>query len=749
VGFRPHVYNLARSFGLEGYVLNDSQGVKIEAEEEEAVLEAFRIHLLQNPPRLADVQEARWQITEATGEFQGFGIQESAGDGAKTVLVSPDVAACPDCTREMGDPSDPRHGYPFINCTNCGPRYTIIREVPYDRKNTTMSLFPLCPLCREQYEDPADRRFHAQPVACPACGPALSLIDCKGRPLMTAGSREVIAESARLLRQGKIVAVKGIGGYHLAADAENEDAVSTLRKRKFREDRPFALMAADMETARRYCRVSREEEALLLSFKAPIVLLERGDGRGPAPSVSPGNRFLGVMLAYTPLHRLLLQEFGGPLVMTSGNVSDEPIAYDDGEALERLRGIADAFLTHNRPIHIRCDDSVTRVFQGREYVLRRSRGYVPFPVILHRASPVPILSVGAHQKNTFCLLRENKAFISHHVGDLENEATLESFTNGIRHFQNLFDARPGVVAYDPHPRYLSTRYALELPVDVKIPVQHHHAHVASVMADNGLDGEVAGIALDGSGYGSDGNLWGCEFMAAGYGSFHRLVHLRYTPMPGGEAAVKEPWRMALAYARGAYGNSAREMEYAFRKTISKEKIDFILAMMDKNVSCPLISSAGRLFDAVSSLAGLRHQCRFEGQAAIDLEMMTDRTAEGEYPFVIDESSMPCVIDPSGVIAGVMEDVGRGVAPSVIGGRFHNTMAAIVARGAGIVRKKTGLNRAALSGGVFQNMILLEKAVQALRRDGFEVFIHRRVPANDGGISLGQAAAAVFGSVVSG
>lgn len=743
VGFRPHVFNMAKEFDLTGYILNDARGVTIEAEKDEGALITFKSHLLANPPRLADIQDYQWKITDNLEGYDDFVIKKSKPGGEKTVLISPDVAVCKDCLREMNDPQDRRYRYPFINCTNCGPRFTIITDVPYDRPSTSMKGFPMCDFCRSQYEDPANRRFHAQPVACPVCGPRVFLKDSQGREVVK-DPDECITKAAELLKQGNIVAIKGLGGFHLAVDATNEDAVKTLRKRKYREDKPFAVMAPDVEAIEKHCFVNDDERNLLNSFKAPIVILKKKSNTGLAPPVAPNNNFLGVMPAYTPLHSLLLSEFNGILVMTSGNVSEEPIAYIDEEAKQRLGGIADYFLTNNRPVYMRCDDSVTRVINGGEYPLRRSRGYVPFPIVTRHSANVPILAVGGHLKNTFCLYRGNHAFVSHHIGDLENTATMKSFTEGIEHFKLLFDIEPQAIAHDMHPRYLSTEYALKSAIEPKIAVQHHHAHVASIMADNGIDGEVIGVLMDGVGYGADGTLWGCEFMRADLESFDRMAHLKYLPLAGGEKAIKEPWRMALAYLLEVYGDAVMELDLRLFDEVDLKKIKFIKSMIRKKVGTYPISSAGRLFDAVSAIIGIRQACNFEGQAAIEMEMLSDENAHGFYDYHVDESKVPAVVIPDNIITSVVNDLKKGESPALIGGRFHNTMAKMAVDGAKLVAGKTALDRVVLGGGVFQNIILLKKSIKMLKDEGFKVYIHKKVPTNDGGISLGQAAIAAAG-----
>lgn len=756
VGFRPHVYNMAKSFYLKGYVLNDSRGVTIETEAQETVLKEFRETLINNPPPLAQIQRATEEWSDELQEYADFLIKKSSDAGSKTVLISPDIAACSDCLREMNDPEDRRYNYPFINCTNCGPRFTIIRDVPYDRHNTSMTDFPLCDYCKAQYEDPSNRRFHAQPVACPLCGPSVKLLNNKS-DVVEDDPQKIWDITVKLLKAGSIIAVKGLGGYHLSVDAKNENAVNKLRSRKFREDKPFAVMFPHMESVENECYVTEKEAELLKSRQAPIVLLRkkvpwkscRTDSNNSrkthiAPSTAPSNNYLGVMLPYTPLHHLIMEKFSSPLVMTSGNVSDEPISYEDDEALSRLWNIADFFLVHNRPIHTRCDDSVIRVFRDKEYPMRRSRGYAPTPVILRQSSPTPVLATGGELKNTFCLLRGSNAFLSHHIGDMENPETFSSFEIGTDHYQHLFDIKPEIIAHDLHPRYLSTQFALNSSIAKKIGIQHHYAHIVSCMADNGIEGEVIGIAMDGSGYGSDGKLWGCEFMQADEAKFTRCLHLGYMKLPGGEKAIREPWRITVACLLDMYGKDFQKLDLKFLKDIDEQKINFIEKMVTKNINCPEISSAGRLFDAASSLMGIRNFCNFEGQAAIEMEMIAAGNETVEFPVRIIEGCnerSPGIIDPFPIIEGIISDLQKGLEISVIAGKFHNTTARMALEGAKIISGATGLKRVVLSGGVFQNMLLLEKTLTMLENEGFETFIHHRVPANDGGISLGQAVSA--------
>src|SRR6266516_544361 len=628
VGFRPFVYSLATRLGLAGWVGNDVDGVFAEVEGAAACVEQFLGLLKTQPPPLARVERVTAAAMAPTGAA-GFAIVASDHTGRRRALVSADGATCDDCLAELADPADRRFGYPFVNCTNCGPRFTIVTGVPYDRPLTTMAPFTMCAECEAEYRNPADRRFHAQPVCCPACGPRLRLLDTRQNEM--AGNP--LAEAARLLAGGHVVAVKGLGGYHLAVDASSEAAASALRARKHREDKPFALMVADLAAARELCEVDETGESLLASARRPVVLLARRPGAPVAGAVAPGNRQLGIMLPYTPLHHLLLAEAGHPIVLTSGNVSDEPIAYTDDDALARLAGIADAFLTHNRAIHIRTDDSVVRPLRGRETLLRRSRGYAPEPLGLAARLPRPVLACGAELTNTFCLAVGNRAFVSHHIGDLENFETLRSFTDGIAHFRRLFDTEPEVVAYDLHPDYLSTKYALDLDGVDLAGVQHHHAHIASCLADNGEEGPVIGVAFDGTGFGPDGTIWGGEFLLADLAGFERAGHLEPVPMPGGAAAIRQPWRMAAAYLDAAYGGEPPAGLAVARRNAARWQ-DVVL-MSRRGTNAPLTSSAGRLFDAVAALLSVRDAINYEGQAAIELEQWADPAERGTYRAAIE------------------------------------------------------------------------------------------------------------------
>jgi hydrogenase maturation protein HypF len=773
VGFRPFVYALATRCGLGGLVGNDVSGVFAEVEGPAAAVATFLALLEAQAPPLSRIDRVTTRDIPPNGS-QMFAIAPSEPGGARRTLVSADSAPCADCLAELADPADRRFGYPFINCTNCGPRFTIIKDVPYDRPMTTMARFEMCVLCAAEYHDPADRRFHAQPVCCASCGPRLCLLDAAGTVLsgqMEAGGP--IGAAAALLRAGRILAVKGLGGYHLAVDAGSQAAAAALRARKHREDKPFAVMVADVAAARAMCEVDEAAEELLTSGRRPIVLLPRlsarpagtgqadraaGTGQadraagigaacGIAAAVAPGNRQLGVMLPYTPLHHLLLREVGGPIVLTSGNVSDEPIAFSDADALERLGGIADAFLTHDRAIHIRTDDSVVRAFRGRAAIIRRSRGYVPEPLGVPGRFRRPVLACGAELKSTFCLGIDNHAFVSHHIGDLENIETLRSFTEGIEHFRRLFDIDPQLVAHDMHPEYLSTKYAAELPGVELTGVQHHHAHIASCLADNREVGPVIGVAFDGTGYGTDGTIWGGEFLVADLASFERAGYLAPVPMPGGTAAIRQPWRMAAAYLDAAYpGGPPGGLEVIRRAGRSWADV---LAVARAGVNSPLTSSAGRLFDAVAAVLGLRDAINYEGQAAVELEQLADPGEDGAYRARIEADGPGRPDGPDGpdgqlrvagtdLIRAVCDELGAGVAPGIIAARFHNGVAAAITEACLLLRERHGLSAVALSGGVFQNLLLLNRAVGQLEERGFRVLLHSRVPCNDGGISLGQA-----------
>ncbi len=744
MGFRPFVYALARRRGLAGLVRNDAEGVHIEAEGPTEELDLFLREIREEAPPLAVVEAVSWRplVVREEGAFR---IEESREGVRRRALISPDVATCSECLAEVFDPSDRRHRYPFTNCTNCGPRFTITRSVPYDRAMTTMSHFEMCPACRREYDDPADRRFHAQPNACPLCGPRMKLLDRYGHELR-GKPEDPILRAARMLRGRAVVAIKGLGGYHLACDPFDEKAVRTLRGRKVRQDKPFALMARDLEQVRQLCKVSPEEEALLTSPARPIVLLERPDGCGVADEVAPRQSTLGVMLAYTPLHHVLLRDAGIPLVMTSGNNSDEPIAYRDEEAFEQLGEIADYFLVHDRPIHMRCDDSVVRVVDGEEYQIRRSRGYAPAPLRVAEGFGQHTLACGGELKNTFGVAKDRHVFLSHHVGDLENYETLRSFREGVEHYCRLFDVRPELVACDLHPEYLSTKYARELEESglPAVGVQHHHAHVASCLADNERPGDerAIGVALDGTGYGTDGAVWGGEFLEGSIAEgFVRRAQLEYAPMPGGAAAIRQPWRMALAQLVTIYGEEeASKLPLAMVREAGEQNVRLVARLVERGLNTPPTSSAGRLFDAVAALVGVPGSRRttYEGQAAIELELAANGPASRGYPFRLRPEGEGWVVETSGIIGGVVEDLLAEREVGKIASRFHRSVAEVVVAGCEEVRAAGGVNAVALSGGTFQNLLLLGQVVELLTGKGFTVYRHRRVPTSDGGLSLGQA-----------
>jgi hydrogenase maturation protein HypF len=743
VGFRPFVYGLARKHSLQGWVKNSSSGVYIEVEGPPKKVEQFTEQLpLEAPPR-SRIESLKFVDLPLAG-FCGFEIQESLEEEGRYQLISPDIATCSACREEIFDPRDRRHRYPFTNCTNCGPRFTIMEDIPYDRPRTTMARFRMCPDCRREYEDPADRRFHAQPNACPMCGPRLQLADAEGKPLP---APDPISSALGLLKQGKILAIKGLGGFLLACDAQDASAVKTLRQRKHRPDKPLAVMLPDLSSVEAHCRVDEEEKRLLLSPECPIVLLSWKADSSIVQAVAPGQKYLGVMLPYTPLHHLLMKESGMTLVMTSGNLSEEPIAKDNQEALARLRGIADAFLLHDRGIFVQYDDSVTAVIQGQSYVLRRARGYAPFPLRLP-FSTRPILACGGELKNTFCLTRDEYAFVSQHMGDMENLETLEHFQRTVEIYKKLFRIQPEIVAYDLHPEYLSTKYALGLP-GKKVGIQHHFAHLAGCLAENGEEGPAIGLSFDGLGLGTDGALWGGEFLVGDFYSFRRKAHLEYLPVPGGEAAVRHPWRMALSYVYGLLGKE-RLMKFLplFTRAVQvsgpgEEKIRIILQQIDRKINSPLTSSCGRLFDAVSALLGLCPSISYEGQAAMELEMIADPDEKGEYEFFTDREGEKEVIRLRPLIGGVIRDLEGGIASSIISGKFHNTLVRMGVTVSQKIRDGGGPEKVTLSGGVFQNRLLLERMKDQLEAAGFKVLVHRQVPCNDGGLSLGQAVIANF------
>jgi len=743
VGFRPFVYRLAREHKLNGWVRNTSGNVEIVVEGPAASIDRFVNDLKTKAPPLARIETIKASSCPPQG-YTEFEIHQSLSQQGKYQLVSPDIATCDECRQEIFDPDDRRYRYPFTNCTNCGPRFTIIEDIPYDRPKTTMRAFRMCSLCQREYDNPLNRRFHAQPNACPECGPQLSLVDKNGRPVICSNAIET---ASGLLRSGNILALRGLGGFQLACDATNNETVNTLRQRKRRPSKPFAVMLATMEDIERHCTLSPQERDLLSSPERPIVLLKWQPASSDiSPAIGPNLNYLGAMLPYTPLHHLLTREAGIPLVMTSGNLSEEPIAKDNDEALRRLSGIADYFLLHDRDIFARYDDSVCMV-EGTPQVLRRARGYAPYPITLTFKSR-QLLACGAELKNTFCLTKDKHAFISQHIGDMENEETLEHFVNTIELYKKLFRIRPEAIAYDIHPEYLATKYALKVGMErgiALVPVQHHHAHIVSCMAENSAEGPAIGVAFDGTGYGSDGTLWGGEFLVVNSpDKFDRVGHLEYAPLLGGEAAIKKPYRMALSYLYTLFGEDF-SLEGLPLSKLHPVEPDLLKQQLARGVNCPLTSSAGRLFDAVSAIAGVRWETDYEAQAAIDLEMLAaDDTSRVEpYPFSIVERENMRIIALKELLAAVVQDIRDRIPTPAISLRFHHTMARIIAEMCKAISKDTGLSQVALSGGVFQNRLLLRLTVVALEQEGLKVLIHHMVPTNDGGISLGQAVVANF------
>ncbi|MEO5509940.1 MAG: carbamoyltransferase HypF [Longimicrobiales bacterium] len=739
VGFRPFVYREAMSLGLVGRVRNDGSGVIIDVEGEAGVVRDFVHHIGTRAPANASITMMRVETAPAR-RYPTFSITDSDPGTASTALVSADVATCDACVRELCDPRDRRFRYPFLNCTSCGPRFTIQQELPYDRHGTTMSAFAMCGACAAEYADPVDRRFHAQPIACGECGPQLSMCAPDGS-VREVGDAALMGAVAAI-RGGNIVAVKGLGGYHLACDATAGVAVARLRARKGRDAKPFAVLVRDVVAAERFCRIGVDERALLESPARPIVLLrvrEAGTGVQIAADVAPGNRWLGVMLPYTPLHHLLTQEISHPIVLTSGNRAAEPIVTTDQDAVEKLGGIADVLLMHNRRITIGCDDSVMRIQSGAPSFIRRSRGFAPLPVSLPRALLTPALAVGGMLKNTFCLARGTQAFLSPHIGDLENPTTYGTLQQGIEHYIRLFGAEPRVIAHDMHPDYLSTRVAHALECDTRIAVQHHHAHVAGCVAEHSVDAPVLGVAFDGAGLGDDGAIWGGEFLLVDNGGYERVGHLSYVPLPGGDAAARHPLRMAASHLMSAYGSELSGSPVECGAWFSDTEWRLLRGMIGGGVLSPPTSSAGRLFDAVAALSGASRASRFEGEAAARLECMVDPGERGAYPFDVQHVNGCAVADCSSLIRAVAQDAAGGVGANIISARFHNALCVMIVSVAVSVRQQTGVHHVALTGGVFQNAHLVERAAASLRSQGFTVLLHRQVPCNDGGLSYGQIA----------
>jgi hydrogenase maturation protein HypF len=762
VGFRPFVYRLAREMALGGWAANDTEGVIVEVEGAEDALQRFLTRLPAEKPSPASIGEMRTTRLAAVNDGS-FRIEPSEWEGSKTVQVLPDLAICPSCLEEVRDPDNRRFGYPFTNCTDCGPRFSIVRSLPYDRPRTTMKDFTLCPACRIEYENPSDRRFHAQPNACPDCGPQLAMWDADGAELAVAEDALRLAEGG--LRRGNIVAVKGLGGFHLMADAGNGASVTRLREKKPRREKPLALMVRDLAAARKLCRTDGDAEALLVSPEAPVLLLPRRPGAAVHESVAPDNPYLGIMLAYTPLHRLLLDALEFPVVATSGNLSDEPICTDEREAVRRLGGVADFFLVHDRPIARHVDDSIVWIFEGRPRLLRRARGWAPRPVILDEELP-PILAVGAHLKNTVSLSVGRQVFISQHIGDMETPEAVDAFERVIADFLDLYDVDPVAVVHDLHPDYVSSKWARDkvagegraeargssadrfrrLAGSRLVSVQHHHAHLAACLAENSFHGSALGVTWDGTGYGDDGTVWGGEYLFGDRSSSRRVAHLLPFRLPGGEAAIREPGRVALALLWEMSGDT-RGWSASLPPVASFSPAEraLLARMLERGVNAPVTTSAGRLFDGVAALIGLALRTTFDGQAAMALEFAADRTARGAYPIRLTRSDRregtrlpePLVVDWRPLLEAVLEDRRRGVPAGIISARFHESLAEASLR----VARAVGEPAVALTGGCFQNRLLLQKTVDKLRDAGFEVLLHARVPPNDGGLGLGQVAAA--------
>lgn len=728
VGFRPFIFNLADSHQLSGFVSNNPQGVIIEIEGDSYKINQFVNDIKLKAPPIAVITDINSQQIAPTG-VTGFSITKSTHNEKISTLISPDVAVCDDCLHELFDPNDRRYHYPFINCTNCGPRYTIINNIPYDRPYTSMKNFKMCSDCQAEYDDPTNRRFHAQPNACPKCGPQVKLFDSKQK---LQNVDDVITTTREKLKDGKITAIKGLGGFHLAVDATNNDMVQRLRKLKGRDEKPFAIMVRNLAIARQLCQISKDEEKSLKSIVAPILLLKKMPDCQIAEFVAPGNEYLGMMLPYTPLHHVLFEKLDIPLVMTSANYSEEPICIDNDEAFERLKSIVDYFLIHNRDIYLRSDDSVAIHLANKLRYLRRSRGIVPQPIFVKSAGS-PVLAVGGELKNTICLLKDDKAIVSQHIGDLENIEAYNFFKMTIEHLQRIFDVKPELIIHDMHPQYFSTQWAKERPDIQTIAVQHHHAHLAACMAENQLTEPVIGIIMDGTGYGTDGTIWGGEILIGDYTNFDRFAHFEPMPLPGGDAAIKSPWRTAVSYLHKTFDSSMPNLPF-----IDNHDIEPIIEMVDKNINSPLTSSCGRLFDAVAAMSGGRQTIRYEAQAAIELMQAFETTNVRPFSFEIEQKENHREILLQPIVRSLVRSIQNNESFSKISSRFHTTLIQIYLEVAKDARAETGIDQIVLSGGVFQNMILFEHTILALKKEIFKVYTHSQVPTNDGGISLGQA-----------
>ncbi|MCL4538676.1 MAG: carbamoyltransferase HypF [Bacteroidetes bacterium] len=768
VGFRPFIYQLAHKNNINGWVLNSSEGVIIEAEGSAEAVGAFVDGIKREAPPRSVIESIETEDIKPQ-DFKDFTIKKSVEKPDEFQLVSPDIAVCDECLEEMFDPTDRRFRYPFINCTNCGPRFTIIKDIPYDRPKTTMYKFTMCPDCQAEYDDPTNRRFHAQPNACPVCGPEVEYhIAQKNRSAeaqksgggkeqknggisvqKTATKADAVKATVRDLKDGKVVAIKGLGGFHLACDAANADAVHTLRVRKRRYGKPLAIMVKDAARAAELCEVNDKERELLESPRRPIVLLKKKEAAETlAGELAPNNNYLGIMLPYTPLHYILLSDTGLDLVMTSGNLSEEPIAAENEEAFRRLGHIADSFLVNDRDIYSRYDDSVVRVIGGREVMVRRARSYAPYPVTLPFKVEREVLAVGGELKSTFCLLKDKYAFVSQHIGDMENAETFEHYENTVELYEKLFRVKPEIVAHDLHPDYFSTRYARSIPDVRLVGVQHHHAHIVSCMVENGVDKRVIGVSFDGTGYGTDGTVWGGEFLVSDLKDFERAGYLRTVRLPGGEVAIKKPYRTAFSYVYSFFPAEYENLAREFLKRLDSVEIDILIKQVETGLLSPMTSSAGRFFDAASSLMGIRDEIDYEGQAAIEMEMAADENTTASYAFDL-STTYPThnsqlathdvvVVDTQSIIRGILEDVNSGVGTPVMAAKFHNTIVELIIAVCGRLKEQYHCSTVALAGGVFQNALLSTRTVSRLKEEGFKVLEHSQVPTNDGGISLGQA-----------
>ena len=741
VGFRPFIHKLVQNYNLSGWVLNSNQGVEMDIEGKTEDLKHFIIDIKEKLPPLARIEKIDINQLPLIG-YKGFYIKKSMvkeEDGF--VLVSPDISICKDCLQELFDPHNRRFRYPFINCTNCGPRFTIIKDSPYDREKTTMSTFKMCPQCQREYENIEDRRYHAQPNACADCGPQVSLYQNKKR----LEDIDPIEEAVKLLKKGKIGAIKGLGGFHLACDATNNKAVARLRRLKNRETKPFALMSSDLEKIDQYCEIKKKEEEWLINQSRPVVLLKKKKHNLISPLVAPNNSYLGVMLPYTPLHYILLKDNFTALIMTSGNIADQPIIGDNQEALEKLDRIVDFFLLYNRDIFNRCDDSVLKIINNDNVFFRRSRGYVPHPIILDFKLK-EVLALGGELKNTISFSKENYVFLSQYLGDLKSVETLNFLKESMESWKKMFRTNPKIIACDLHPDYLSSKYAEEIGMKRRlkvVKVQHHYAHIVSCMAENNITEKVIGVAYDGTGYGDDGNIWGGEFLLCDLKEYLRVGHLKYYPLPGGDKAVMQPWRMAYSYLYSIFGSKAKILGMDFNRRMDDDKLSIIEKMLDKNINSPLASSCGRLFDAAASFIGIRDEISYEGQAAMELESFCAPGVMEGYNFSICKEEEQFIVDPREIFIDMIRDLKDKIDKKIIAAKFHNTVAEFTLDLCVKIRENTGMNKIALSGGVFQNKYLTEKVVSLLEYKGFKVFIHRKVPPNDGGISLGQAVVAGY------